>query len=241
MVCVCACVFCMNKYDSSLIVFQNVSARGKPIDWGYKLGSHGCTYTHTHTLLPHNSRNTWKEGGEISTNPNMPQCSRPSKGVAARTLGLANHGRRSICCPIRASGTSGTNEQQLNSDLSHLASQAALFHSFSSPLNLLLHLSITGIDELFVLVALLYTCTGSSAYHGESRHSSFMSQLSPVSRMQEGRQGYVWYLYPNNTLPDLYTTFTVDVCVCSKGGHLSIYGVGKFNTVCFLAGVAAAL
>lgn len=57
----------------------------------------------THILLQHYSSNTWKEGGEISTNPNMPLCSRPSKGVAARVLGLANHDRRSICCPIRAS------------------------------------------------------------------------------------------------------------------------------------------
>lgn len=64
------------------------------------------TGAHTH----HHTWNTWKDGGKILTNPNMPQCWRPRKGVATRQLGLSNQGRWNICCPIRASGTSGTNE-----------------------------------------------------------------------------------------------------------------------------------
>lgn len=68
-----------------------------------------------HTLILHQSRSTWKEGGEISTNPNMPPCCRPSTGVATKVSGLANQGRQNICCPIIGSGTSGCNEQQSSS------------------------------------------------------------------------------------------------------------------------------
>lgn len=107
--------------------------------------------THTYTLL-HHSVNTWEEGGENSTNPNMPQCWRPSKGVAAKMWGLANHGRQHICCPIRASGTSGTSEQQSSTSwtltfptwLHRLPFSSPLhffFHSFCRPVNLSLYFS----------------------------------------------------------------------------------------------------
>ena len=53
-----------------------------------------------------------KKGRGDSTQSHHASVLKPSVGVAARVLGLANQGGRNICCPIRASGTSGTNEQQ---------------------------------------------------------------------------------------------------------------------------------
>lgn len=170
----------------------------------------------------------------------MPQCSRPSKGVAARTLGLANHGRRSICCPIRASGTSGTNEQQLNSDLSHLASPAALFHSFSSlSIYCFISLSLASMSCLS-----LWRCCTPVHVHlhtvviADIPLLCLSCHLYPECRRVGRDTSEISIQITHSLTCAQHLQF---MCVCSEGGHLSTYGVGKFNTVCFLAGVTAAL
>lgn len=73
-------------------------------------------FTHTHTCFFNIKAGAPVEREwEISTNPNMSQRWKPSEGVAAGRSGFANQRRQNICCPIRASGTSGTNEQQSSS------------------------------------------------------------------------------------------------------------------------------
>lgn len=148
----------------------NIGTRGYLLNCTYKSGSCRCIYTHlqsfplfTCLLLQHQSRSTCKKGGEDSTNPNMPQSWKPSEGVAARVSGLANQSRKNICCPIRASGTSGTNEQQSSSSwtltlptslaslvlflfyvfISSFISIFSYFHLLSSQLILFLHLSVS--------------------------------------------------------------------------------------------------
>lgn len=72
-----------------------------------------------------------KVGGAISTNPNMPQCSRPSEGVAAKVSKISQTRRTEHLLPNEASGKSGANDQesakQMNFDLTYLFALAAPF------------------------------------------------------------------------------------------------------------------
>lgn len=94
-----------------------------------------ATLRHPGTLKTHffyiKARAPEKEGGAVSTNPNMPLRCRPSKGVAAKVSRISQPGQTEHLLPNKASRTSGTNDQestkQMNSDLTYLAALAAPF------------------------------------------------------------------------------------------------------------------
>lgn len=108
-------------------------------------------------------------------------------------FGLTNQGRQNICCPIRASGTSGSDKEQLNSDLAHLASPAVLF---STPqLHRLLLLSVSVMDKLFASNLTHQVCL---RVIWMVDILPFISQLSTVSTGKECRQGKMRHLSLNH-------------------------------------------